>query len=172
MQLAEVVGALSSQLYYPLEHIAWAADNQLLPCIQSHWFWTMDTILWGISLLVTGFQAVATIQSISVKLRKLRTCSSGETSTTSSAAAAVKKRVTFEDQQSGSSKTRIRVLRYQRFMAMLTVLQTLSDLMNAVHWLPEGFLWSGKLTCFWVGLFGTVSSVIGLYKVLPSSPHW
>ena len=172
MLLAEVVGALSSQLYYPLEHIAWAADNQLLPCVQSHWFWTTDTILWGISLLATCFQAVATIQSISVKLQKLRTYSSCDTSTEGSATATSKKRVTFEDQQSGSNKTRIRVLRYQRFTAMLTVLQTLSDLMNAVHWLPEGFLWSGKLTCFWVGLFGTLSSVIGLYKILPSRPHW
>ena len=54
----------------------------------------------------------------------------------------------------------------QRNVAVLVLLQSLSDLINAVHWLPDGILWSGKLSPFCVGLFGTVSSVIRLYNTV------
>ena len=165
-----MVSVLSSQLYYPLEHIAWAADNHLLPFVQSQWFWTMGVVLWGVSLLISLLQAIARILSISRELKELGIHSPSRVSSEGSATAGLKRRVTFEDQQTGSNKTRIRVLRHQRFVAMLTVVQTLSDLMNAVHWLPKGFLWAGHLTNFWVGFFGTVSSLIGLYKILPVRP--
>ena len=168
--VADVVSVFSSQLYYPLEHLAWAADNHLLPCIQSHWLWTVDVILWGVSLLVSCLQAVARIQSISRELKELGIRSPSSVSSEGSATAGLKRRVTFEDQRTASTKTRIRVLRHQRFAATLTVIETLSDLMNAVHWMPQGFLWAGKLTNVWVGLFGTVSSLIGLFKVLPVRP--
>jgi len=130
----------------------------------------MGVVLWGVSLLISLLQAIARILSISRELKELGIHSPSRVSSEGSATAGLKRRVTFEDQQTGSNKTCIRVLRHQRFVAMLTVVQTLSDLMNAVHWMPKGFLWAGHLTNFWVGFFGTVSSLIGLYKILPVRP--
>lgn len=54
----------------------------------------------------------------------------------------------------------------ERFMHLLTLLQNLSDLVNAVQFLPRGFLWSGQLSPLIVGIMGIISSTIGLYKLL------
>ena len=37
-------------------------------------------------------------------------------------------------------------------------------MVNAVHWMPPGTLWSGKLAPWQVGLLGTASTLIGVYK--------
>ena len=107
-----------------------------------------------VSLAVSFLQSIATIVKINRELA-------------SGVESGPKKHVTFEDQKSGSG-VRERTLHRQRFYATLSLLQSLSDLMNAINWMPEGFLWSGKLSNFWVGLFGMISSLIGLYKILPS----
>ena len=87
------------------------------------------------------------------------------------------KRVTFQDDDiittssssSGSSnKTRLRVLRGLYSRALLGLVQNLSDMMNAIHYLPLGVLWAGRLPEVMVGVFGTMSSLLGLYKILPT----
>lgn len=138
----ELLGSLSSQLYYPVEHIAWAADLKLIS-ISSYQFWTMAIVLWGISLLVNCIQNILFL----IKTTGHQRGKSKHGSTTNT--------------YSGSDSVRL-----QRHMAILTVVESLCDLMNAIHWLPNGVLWSGKLPLVWVGLFGTVSSLIGLYKIL------
>ena len=40
------------------------------------------------------------------------------------------------------------------------------DLINAIHWLPPGHLWSGRLSQGRVGINGFISSIISLYKFI------
>lgn len=51
-------------------------------------------------------------------------------------------------------------------MPVLSLVQDIADLMNAIHFLPAGFLWSSQLPTILVGLLGMISSSIALYKVL------
>ena len=139
----ELLGSLSGQLYYPVEHIAWAADLRLISTSSYH-FWTMAVVLWGISLLVNCIQNILFLIKTSDHRHRKSKPESASTNNTNSGLESV---------------------RVQRHMAVLTVVESLCDVMNAVHWLPDGILWSGKLPLLWVGLFGSVSSLIGLYKI-------
>ncbi len=40
------------------------------------------------------------------------------------------------------------------------------DMINAIHWLPGGFLWASKLPEGIVGSLGTVSSLCQLFKTI------
>ena len=139
----ELIGYVSGQLYYPVEHIAWAADLKLIS-ISSYQFWIMAVVLWGISLLVNCIQNILFLMKTADHQR-------GKSKPESASA--------------GNTYSGLDSLRVQRHIAVLTVVESLCDLMNAIHWLPDGVLWSGKLPLVWVGLFGTVSSLIGLYKI-------
>lgn len=46
-----VVTNMADQLYYPCEHIAWAADAELIRVKSDKW-WLFSTVLWGTSLLL------------------------------------------------------------------------------------------------------------------------
>ncbi|XP_078216524.1 peroxisomal membrane protein 11C isoform X6 [Callithrix jacchus] len=46
-----VLGNLADQLYYPCEHVAWAAETRVLHVDSSQW-WTLSTALWALSLLL------------------------------------------------------------------------------------------------------------------------
>lgn len=56
--------------------------------------------------------------------------------------------------------------RKKTFLKTLTLIQNFSDLVNAVHYLPPGFLWSNQLSPIVVGIMGIISSAIGLYKII------
>jgi len=45
---------------------------------------------------------------------------------------------------------------------LLSILSSMADLANAVHWMPPGFLWAGRFPNWLVGLMGSISSLIGL----------
>lgn len=48
---------------------------------------------------------------------------------------------------------------------LLSVLGSMADLSNAIHWMPPGFLWAGRFPNWLVGLMGTISSLIGLIQM-------
>ena len=52
---------------------------------------------------------------------------------------------------------------------MLTILSSMADLSNAIHWMPPGFLWAGKFPDWLVGLMGTIASLIGLIQMNASN---
>lgn len=60
-----------------------------------------------------------------------------------------------------------RLLIQQRGLLLLAV-RTSCDLVYAVHYLPEGFLWSTKLKTWQVGALGMVSAAIGIFQSLSS----
>ena len=49
---------------------------------------------------------------------------------------------------------------------VLTLLSNLADLANAVHWLPPGVLWAGRVPQWLVGLLGTLSSLLSVYQAV------
>ncbi|XP_008049052.1 peroxisomal membrane protein 11C isoform X2 [Carlito syrichta] len=61
-----VLGNMADQLYYPCEHVAWAADAGIIHVDSSRW-WTLSTALWGLSLLL------GVLRSLRVLLRLRRT---------------------------------------------------------------------------------------------------
>lgn len=57
-------------------------------------------------------------------------------------------------------------LSQQQNNLILSALKYSADLIFAIHYLPSGVLWSGKLKKWQVGALGSISSFIGLYQVL------
>ncbi|XP_014280202.1 peroxisomal membrane protein 11C isoform X2 [Halyomorpha halys] len=104
------------QVYYPLEHVAWAADCKLLKIKSDPW-WTASTICWALSMYFMIFNEAV--------LRRLRQAQLSE---------------------------------------LLTAARCFLDFIHAVHWLPTGFLWAGKLRQWHIGLLGVVSSLISIYQ--------
>lgn len=56
-------------------------------------------------------------------------------------------------------------LRRQMQSEVLSILSSMADLSNAIHWMPPGFLWAGRFPNWLVGLMGTISSLIGLIQM-------
>lgn len=151
-----------------MEHVAWAAESNLLP-LQPTPFWTAAILLWALSLLTSCLRNLLTLWKLTKEIALLQArapAGSGHTSPAPSGNGNGKKRVTFQDEVA-SSATRLRVLKQLFLQASLSLVQSGCDLMNAVHWMPPGFLWAGKLPTVWVGVFGTLSSLVGLYQILP-----
>lgn len=49
---------------------------------------------------------------------------------------------------------------------IFSIIRASCDLINAIHWSQNDILWAGKLPEFFVGLFGTISSVILLKQAI------
>nr|CAD7262438.1 unnamed protein product [Timema shepardi] len=118
VRLLNVLMNAIDQTYYPIEHIAWAADHKLLTLDSNPW-WVATSWCWVISLYL------------------------------------------------GLINVALAPLRAQQKKEFLAMTRCVIDLVHAVHTLPEGFLWSGKLTRWQVALVGTVSSLLGLYMAFP-----
>ncbi|KAK1342336.1 hypothetical protein QTO34_015098 [Cnephaeus nilssonii] len=145
VRCVSVLGNLADQLYYPCEHIAWAADARILH-VDSAWWWALSTAFWGLSLLL----GIARSLWVVLKLRQqLRSPSATVTSQRSrSTRGAVEARIQSE---------------------LVTLLSNLADLANAVHWLPPGFLWAGRFPPWLVGLLGTISSLLSVFQAARAS---
>ncbi|KGL77119.1 Peroxisomal membrane protein 11C, partial [Tinamus guttatus] len=127
---------VADQLYYPCEHVAWAADAGVLRG-SSHAWWVLSTALWALSLLL------GLLRSLRVLLQLRRS----------------------PRQRAGNSTSpRQKQMRAQVKAEVLSIIGRLADLCNAIHWLPPGFLWAGRFPPWLVGLFGTISSLISIYQ--------
>lgn len=139
-----ILNNVADQLYYPCEHIAWAADAELIKTKSDKW-WVLSTGLWGISLILNILRS---IRSILILKRKAQMY-----------------------QRSGSAESREEAfsqeaaLRRQIRGEVFSILSNLADLGNAIHWMPPGFLWAGRFPPWLVGLMGTTSSMIGLLQM-------
>ncbi|NXA55684.1 PX11C protein, partial [Nothocercus julius] len=131
-----VLTNVADQLYYPCEHVAWAADAGVVRA-SSHAWWALSTALWALSLLLGLLRSLRVLLQLRRKLR----------------------------QHTGKSLSpRQKKMRAQVKAEVLHVISSLADLCNAIHWLPPGFLWAGRFPPWLVGLFGTVSSLINIYQ--------
>jgi peroxin-11C len=60
----------------------------------------------------------------------------------------------------------LRDVSQSQFTEYLEIVKNVADLINIVSWLPEGFLWAGKVSRAKNGFLGTVSSLISLNTVI------
>ncbi|XP_009581790.1 PREDICTED: peroxisomal membrane protein 11C, partial [Fulmarus glacialis] len=127
---------LANQLYYPCEHVAWAADAGIIHVGSQKW-WTLSTALWGFSLLLGILRSLRILFQLRRKLRQ-HNCT--------------------------SSLPSRKKMKAQVKAEVLSILMETADLSNAIHWLPPGFLWAGRFPPWLVGLLGTISSLIGIYQ--------
>ncbi|NXS60161.1 PX11C protein, partial [Brachypteracias leptosomus] len=127
---------LANQLYYPCEHVAWAADAGIVRVGSQRW-WTLSTGLWALSLLLGILRSLRILFQLRRKLRQHK-CTSPPLSQ--------------------------KELKAQVKAEVLSILTDAADLSNAIHWLPPGFLWAGRFPPWLVGLLGTISSLIGIYQ--------
>ncbi|XP_009952226.1 PREDICTED: peroxisomal membrane protein 11C, partial [Leptosomus discolor] len=127
---------LANQLYYPCEHVAWAADAGIVRVGSQKW-WTLSTALWALALLLGILRSLRILFQLRQKLRQHKGTSS----------------------PLSRKKTKAQVK-----AEVLSILTDVADLSNAIHWLPPGFLWAGCFPPWLVGLLGTISSLIGIYQ--------
>lgn len=142
VRCVSVLGNLADQLYYPCEHIAWAADAKILRVDSARW-WTLSTAFWGLSLLLGIARSLWMVLKLRQRLRDPT--------------------VAFTSRLPRSKR---RALEAQVQSEVLTLLSNLADLANAVHWLPPGVLWAGRFPPWLVGLLGTVSSLLSVYQAV------
>jgi len=137
-----VIRNFADQLFYPIEHIAWASDQQIVHLDSSSW-WYSSTFLWLLSLYLNLLKV---IRSLFILQRKKKVVALIETSDLSSDMLAKKLHQNIQ-------------------LELLSIIEYGTDLINAIHWMPKSFLWGGKLQLWQVGLFGLISSIIGGYKM-------
>ncbi|XP_056324764.1 peroxisomal membrane protein 11C [Danio aesculapii] len=139
-----VLSNVADQLYYPCEHIAWAADAELIKTKSDRW-WVLSTGLWGASLVLGILRSIRSILILKRKAQKCHRSGSAESREEAfSQKAALKRQIRAE---------------------VFSILSSSADLCNAVHWMPPGFLWAGRFPPWLVGLMGTTSSLIGLLQM-------
>ena len=146
-QAIDTAENLSFLVYYPTEHIAWAADKNLITLRTSN-LWLTTSILWSFTLSLGIIRAVLQIVRTTAQLNS-QGASNGSL-------------------PDAGAKRRNQYLLKQRWLAFVTIVQCSADLVNAVNRLPSGFLWAGRVTPFANGLFGTIASILGLYRLLLS----
>ncbi|XP_068446064.1 peroxisomal membrane protein 11C [Clinocottus analis] len=137
VRLVSLLTNVADQLYYPCEHIAWAADAELIKVKSDKW-WLLSTVLWGTSLLLGILRSLRVLLLLKKKLKR------------------------YESDGGGNSRSQ---LHRQMQREVLSILSSMADLSNAVHWMPPGFLWAGRFPNWLVGLMGTISSLIGLIQM-------
>nr|XP_054750744.1 peroxisomal membrane protein 11C-like [Lytechinus pictus] len=146
MQLVGVAKNLVDQMFFVLEHIAWAADTKLINTQSARW-WHLSVTAWLISLslgIVKGSGDVIGLQR--------------------------QRKMAFHEAKGteGGKIPRASDLTKDQTTVVLYMLADAFDMCNAIHWMPEGFLWAGKVPDRWVGLFGTISSLIKLSLFIES----
>uniref|UniRef100_A0A8C3WFA0 Peroxisomal biosis factor 11 gamma n=1 Tax=Catagonus wagneri TaxID=51154 RepID=A0A8C3WFA0_9CETA len=142
VRCVSVLGNLADQLYYPCEHVAWAADAKILHVDSARW-WTLSTAFWGLSLLLGIARSLWMVLKLRRRLRSPQVAS-----------------------PSRRPRGKQRAVEAQIRSEALTLLSNLADLANAVHWLPPGILWAGRLPPWLVGLLGTISSLLSVYQAV------
>lgn len=135
MRLISVVQNLIDQLFFPIEHIAWASDLGILSISSERWNrWCV--YCWFISLSLGIIRNVISLSQLRIREAK---------------------------KKDANSSRQVKLSAEEVFITM-SLLADMADLVIAIHYMPPGFLWSGKLTTFYVGLFGFISSLIPLWR--------
>uniref|UniRef100_A0A1B6JQ36 Peroxisomal membrane protein 11C n=1 Tax=Homalodisca liturata TaxID=320908 RepID=A0A1B6JQ36_9HEMI len=142
MQVCGVIVNILDQLYYPLEHVAWAADKGILSQNSEKW-WLASNVCWALSLYF----------NIARSLRYLHLLNSDPIHLHNESVLRKK------DTPDIMKKT----LRLQ-LAELIAVVCYICDFINAIHWMPEGFLWGGRLKQWQIGALGMASTLLSFLK--------
>ncbi|KAI8500812.1 peroxisome fission [Branchiostoma belcheri] len=146
----DVVKNMVDQFYGPVEHVMWATERQLLPGAYTEKLKEWCTKIWAISLTLNILRSLRAL--IILRLKKKRLAKTKQ----------------MEENDEADIKESMRTLRLQEFNVWLTLVGSSTDLVNAINWMPPGFLWAGKNPLALTGVMGMISSSIGLYRVYAS----
>ena len=69
-------------------------------------------------------------------------------------------------------KQQIKDLKRQEVDDYLAILENASDFVNAINWLPAGYLWSQSMSSSTSGFFGVISSLIKMYRMHAWRRSW
>ncbi|XP_046453421.1 peroxisomal membrane protein 11C-like [Daphnia pulex] len=143
IRISNLISNVINTCYYPLEHLAWFGDQQLL-AVESKTFWRGVSYCWASTMYLA---IVRTVRTISMLIQHRRhTLHSGNPSDSD-------------------------IMKFRRGMLqeLLSLIQQMSDMGIAVNSIP-GFLWGGKLKPRHIGILGIVSTFISLAKLLRLVP--
>ncbi|CAH1788252.1 unnamed protein product [Owenia fusiformis] len=149
IRILSVLGLISGQAYFPVEHIAWAADAGLINVKDSSKWWQAGTALWGCSLVIGILRSLRLLARLQGKIGHMKK----------------QRKLEASSEYEQTYKSEMANIRKQAQGEFLTIAINLADLMCAVNWLPEGFLWSGTFNATQTGVFGSISSSLGLLKL-------
>ncbi|XP_054280549.1 peroxisomal membrane protein 11C [Macrosteles quadrilineatus] len=138
MQVCGVVVNILDQLYYPLEHVAWAADRGLISLRSDHW-WTASNACWAFSLYF----------SIARSLRYL---------------SLLHNHSKHFDLSDANMREEFKKNQRLQLRELMSGVRSACDLAMAIHWMPDGFLWAGTLKEWHIGALGTLSTVLSLVQ--------
>ncbi|KAH3826789.1 hypothetical protein DPMN_128701 [Dreissena polymorpha] len=62
-------------------------------------------------------------------------------------------------------RNKMRNLGQQSWAQYLCIVENLADLINAINWMPQGFLFGGQFSSKFTGAMGTISSLLKLYRL-------
>lgn len=153
MRFLELLSNCTNQLYYPFEHIAWLADKHIIDRSSAKW-WDACIAAWAVSLLTEILKAIVRLWLIKNTQRKLLRETELEAEHDRDS---TEMSVTIRGQQ--------KALKSQTFHQYLILLENIADIVNAINWLPAGFMWAQKLSPRFCGGMGTISSLIKLYRL-------
>uniref|UniRef100_H2YGX6 Peroxisomal membrane protein 11C n=1 Tax=Ciona savignyi TaxID=51511 RepID=H2YGX6_CIOSA len=125
-----------NQMFFPIEHIAWAADKGLI---------SISSAPWALASLCTW------ISSLLINIMRFGEFVVGNN----------QMKYIF----SRSSKLDSKTFKSSLKTEALNFVENASNLGMAVHWLPGQQLWCGRLSPAVVGALGVTSSAIGLIKL-------
>lgn len=129
-------------IFYPLEQVAWFAERKIVNVNPDPWD-NASTVCWVLSLYLGLMKALRSL----TLLNQHKNC------------------LNFNDPE---ARVTIKRLLIQQRGLLLLAIRTSCDLVYAIHYLPEGFLWSSKLKTWHVGALGMVSAGIGIFQALSS----
>ncbi|XP_065054925.1 peroxisomal membrane protein 11C-like [Rhopilema esculentum] len=153
-RVLQVIQNFVDQLYYPVEHLAWARDVGLLKG-SSNKLWSFGCLLWVISLTMGILSSIR-------KLVASKNMSEKDTKSTNKEETPVHSSKEYKEIET----RHIVGITKQNVSLIVGLCGNLFDLVNGVHWLPQGFLWSSKLPLEVVGLCGTISSLCLLFNAI------
>ncbi|KAH0814513.1 hypothetical protein GEV33_008281 [Tenebrio molitor] len=126
------------QVYYPIEKVAWLAENRLVTGVDNNKWDTISSIFWVASIYLTLMRS---LRYVSV-LQKHKTC-------------------VMKTEENPALEKLLARQNYE----ILTCVRLCLDFVHAVNTLPKGFLWSSKLNTWHIGLIATTSSLLGIYQI-------
>uniref|UniRef100_A0A1B6MGK4 Peroxisomal membrane protein 11C n=1 Tax=Graphocephala atropunctata TaxID=36148 RepID=A0A1B6MGK4_9HEMI len=144
MQVCGVVVNVLDQLYYPFEHVAWAADKGLLSQRSEMW-WLASNVCWTLSLYFNIARSLRYLHLLHNHSKHMD----------------LRDSLIGEDYKQGETKKNLR----SQLLELLSVIRYMCDFILAVHWMPESFLWAGRLKQWQIGALGTASSLLSLMQI-------
>ncbi|CAH0552713.1 unnamed protein product [Brassicogethes aeneus] len=132
-----VLTNIIDQVYYPIEKISWLAEHKLITGVDNNRWDSLSSICWVASIYLT-------------LLKSLRYLS-------------VLQKNKYNNKKDNSIP--LEKMNKMQIFEILTSIRLTMDLVHAINTLPQGFLWSSKLSTWQVGLIGSMSSVLGIYQI-------